>query len=102
MILLPLKSAEINFKNNIFLIHGDLDFSNINMLYKKSLPYLPSVGRLIFDFSQVKSSNSAGLALMIEWQKYALAHHQKLEFQHLPANLLVIAQAANLLSLLKI
>ena len=65
------KQAAIIFKQGKIFISGNLDFFNVNLIYEKSVNELQRSPQLVFDFSEVRSSNSAGLALIIEWFKYA-------------------------------
>ena len=46
---------------------------------------------LEFDFSRLKSSNSAGLALMIEWIKLAKRSNKKIRFLSISEDLKAIA-----------
>lgn len=90
------KEADIAFSNNTFHLSGALDFSNVMSLYAKSLPQLITSPELHFDFANVTSSDSSGLALMIEWAKYAKEKVKPIRFSHLSEDLLAIAKAANL------
>ena len=90
------KYADIIFNDNIFFIQGDLDFFNVMSVYEKSLPRVMASPLLQFDFSQLKSSDSSGLALIIEWIKLARQHNKKIHFLHLSKELMSIANAAGL------
>ena|SRR3990167_1390269 len=90
------KQAAIIFKQGKFFISGNLDFFNVNLIYEKSVNELQRSPQLVFDFSEVRSSNSAGLALIIEWFKYAKKNKKEISFIHLPRNLLAIAKTAGI------
>lgn len=90
------KKADITFQNNTFALTGDLDFGNVMSVYRASLPALIKSKDCIFDFSQVKSSDSSGLALIIEWIKFAKVNNKTIRFSHLSHELMSIAKAANL------
>lgn len=94
------KQADIIFQENKFLISGELNFANVMAVYKKSLPQINKSTALEFDFSALKSSDSAGLALIIEWIKFAKANNKSIRFAHLSRDLLSIARAAGLGSLI--
>ena len=94
------KHADIKFQDHQFLVTGNLDFSNVIWVYKKSLLQMHHQTQLVFDFSGLKSSNSAGFALIIEWVKFAKQHHQSIAFTNLPSALLSIAKIAGLDKLL--
>lgn len=90
------KQANITLRNNKFFVSGDVDFSNVMSVYNKSLPQLEKCSEFNFDFSQLQSSDSSGLALVIEWIKLAKNKKKKIIFQHLSQDLLSIAKAAGI------
>lgn len=92
------KHADITFENEnkTFFVSGNLTFFNVMSVYEKSLLHLKETSFLHFDFSKLQSSDSAGLALIIEWMKLANESHKDIQFSHLPQNILTIAKAAGL------
>lgn len=88
--------AEIHFQDNRFLIRGDLNFRNIMSVYNQSLPQLQQCPELIFDFSQLKSSDSSGLALIMEWIKLCKRMKKPVKFINLPEEMVSIAKAAGM------
>ncbi len=90
------KNADIIFKDNQFFITGDLTLFNVMSVYEKSLPDLYKCLELCFDFSQLKSSDSAGLALIIEWIKFSKWQHKPIQFKHLSNDIMSIAKAAGI------
>lgn len=90
------KNADITFQNAEFVLSGDLNFHNVMSVYQKSLQYLDSCPTLTFDFSQVKSSDSSGLALVIEWIKLAKHHQKQVSFKNMSKDLQSIAVASGL------
>lgn len=94
------KQAAINFKDNAFYLSGDLTFNNVMQVYASSLPQLKKNPKLEFNFSELKSSDSSGLALIIEWIKYARENNKTISLKYVPESLLSIAKAANLDSML--
>lgn len=88
--------ADVTFTQNEFVLTGNLDFSNVVAVYKKALPQFKSASSLVFNFADLKTSNSAGLALMIEWMKRAKAANKPLEFRNVSPGLQSIAKAAGL------
>jgi phospholipid transport system transporter-binding protein len=95
-----MNTIDISFENEVLFISGDLDFSNVMSLYEKSLPYLRQSQKLTVDFANLHSSNSASIALLLEWRKLAVASGKSIQFLHLPSDCLSIAKAAGLDSLL--
>jgi phospholipid transport system transporter-binding protein len=88
------KIADITFQDNRFLLSGELDFFNVMSVYQKSLQPLNKSQEWIFDFSQLKSSDSAGLALIIEWIKLAKEASKPVQFKYLSEDILSLAKAA--------
>lgn len=90
------KLADITFQNNTFHVIGDLDFSNVMSVYQKSLSNLMKCPEAIFNFSQLTSSDSSCLALIMEWMKFAASERKPIRFTHLSAELMSIAKAAGM------
>jgi len=90
------KYADIIFQDNKFAITGDLDFFNVMSVYEKSLAQLHKEKSWHFDFSGLKSCDSSGIALMIEWIKLAKKQSKSIEFSHLSPEILSTAKAAQL------
>ena len=76
-----------------FIIEGDLTFASID---KKTLNLCPithtTSKKIIIDLSAVSSTDSAGLALMIEWLKQSRQRHIQLHFKNIPQQLQHLAQ----------
>jgi phospholipid transport system transporter-binding protein len=75
-----------------FIIDGDLTFSTIDKRTVKSFTFLKTAKHISIDLSRVSSTDSAGLALMIEWIKYARDHKIQLRFENIPEQLLNLAR----------
>lgn len=88
--------ADITFQDGKFLLSGELSFFNVMSVYQKSLPHLHQCEELHFDFSGLKTSDSGGLALIVEWMKFAKQFNKPIHFPHLSQDLLSIAKAASL------
>lgn len=86
--------AEILLENNRLMVSGDLSFSTVMDIWRKSLPLLSALDVYCFDFSNVISSNSAGLALMIQWVKKARGEGKNISFDYLPSQVVSIAEAS--------
>lgn len=84
-------AANIAFENNNLLVSGDINFVSAASLWNDSLPLLSKAKELIFDFSGVTHANSAALALLIEWIKYAKQTNKSISFIKLPDQLRSIA-----------
>jgi phospholipid transport system transporter-binding protein len=95
------KQADIVFQNNVFSLTGDLDFCNVMSVYQKGLHSMMQCKELIFDFSAVTSSNSAGIALVIEWVRLAKRSNKPIQFRHFTSDLLSVMQTAGMTALVK-
>jgi phospholipid transport system transporter-binding protein len=80
-------------QNGRLIISGDLDFFTVPIIWKQSLPLLSASRELNFDLEKISFSNSAGLALLVEWVKYAKASNKKIYFHHIPSQLNSIIKA---------
>jgi phospholipid transport system transporter-binding protein len=75
-----------------FLVNGDLTFSSIDQHTVKSFAFLKSAKEVNLDLSKVTNTDSAGLALMIEWIKYCRHNRVQLSFKNIPEQLLTLAK----------
>ncbi|HCT99276.1 MAG TPA: anti-anti-sigma factor [Methylococcaceae bacterium] len=83
--------------NGRWLLHGELTFAGIHRKMIDSPPFLrQGKEQIILDLSQVTSTDSAGLALMIEWIKQTRAHRLRLHFKNIPNQLLNLAKLTGL------
>ncbi|MDD2863686.1 MAG: STAS domain-containing protein [Methylococcales bacterium] len=82
--------------NGQWLIHGELTFASIQGKFIESPPFLRAGRDIILDFSQVTSTDSAGLALMIEWIKLSRHQRTQLHFRNVPKQLLNLAKLSGL------
>jgi phospholipid transport system transporter-binding protein len=81
-------------------VDGDLDFESVAPLLAKGVALMPQNGQLQIDLSGVKSANSAGLALLLEWLDLARARGISLRYLDMPESLTRIAAFSNLGTLL--
>jgi phospholipid transport system transporter-binding protein len=88
--------SKIAIEKDRLMVSGDLDFSTVMLLWKQSLPLISSVKELNFDLAEVSNSNSAGLALLIEWLKYAKTAKKPIRFMQIPEQLKSIISAAGM------
>lgn len=94
------KLADIIFEDNKIFVTGDIHFSNVMSVYHKSIKSLRKYSEIDLDFSRVVSSDSTGLALIVDLMKFAKQHQKKISVKNIPPNLLSIAQAAQLENLI--
>lgn len=95
-----MKIADMTFSNNVLSLSGELDYYNVMSVYQKSLAYFKNQKDMIIDFSKVITANSAAIALMIEWEKYAKLTTKSIAFRSVSIDLMSIAKASDLESIL--
>ena len=75
-----------------FLITGDLDFHTVPRVWNVSQSLFAGSKALTIDLSGVESTNSAGLALLIEWIRFADSKNCSIKFLNLPEQMRQLAQ----------
>jgi phospholipid transport system transporter-binding protein len=83
-----------------FRVEGVLDFDSVAALVGEGARLLAGPGPLDVDLSGVRESNSAALALLLEWLALARRRKLKLRFHHLPDSLARLAAVSNVSGLL--
>ena len=86
--------SAIQLDNGCLKVSGILDFESVVSIWQNSLPLMASCSALQFDFSGITFTKSAGLALIIEWKKWAHLHNKSIVFNHVPAQLISIAEVS--------
>ncbi|MEI7840030.1 MAG: STAS domain-containing protein [Methylococcaceae bacterium] len=79
-----------------WLIHGELTFASVHGKLVESPPFLRGGKDIILDLAQVTNTDSAGLALMIEWIKLTRHQRMQLHFKNVPKQLLNLAKLSGL------
>ncbi len=75
-----------------YTLKGNLIFSTINKAVLNTLDFKQTSSSITIDLQQVGEIDSAGLALLIEWIKFARAHQKKLHFDNIPTQLTALAK----------
>jgi len=83
--------ASISQQGDIDQLTGQLDFSSVARLLTAN-GWLQG-DQVQIDMSHVEQSNSAGLALLLEWMKIAQQKGLQIKYHNVPEQLLVIARA---------
>ncbi|MDD4913853.1 MAG: STAS domain-containing protein [Methylococcales bacterium] len=73
-------------------VTGSLTFANIDRRTLKSLKFLKGAGSICIDLAKVEATDSAGLALMIEWIKLSRSNNIRLAFKNIPEQLYTLAK----------
>lgn len=74
------------------LLSGDLTFATINKKTARLIDFKKFNPHVVIDFAQIGNSDSAGLALIIEWLKISKTKQTQLRFKNIPLQLLTLAQ----------
>jgi len=77
-------------------IFGTLSFENVTSLLDESARVFDGESKLQFDLQAVDKSDSAGLALLVEWMSLATKKGQSVSFVNLPKQMLDIASVSGL------
>lgn len=80
-----------------FSVTGELTFETVPQLFKRTPEYFRGAANsLTVDLAQVTRSDSAGLALLLEWMRVTKARGGKISFINLPEQLLALATVSGL------
>ena len=84
-----------------FLVEGELNMVTVpTLLQAMASQFPPSGSEAHIDLAGVTRSDSAGLALLVEWLRLAKTRNIRLQFHNLPSQLRDIARVSDLLPLL--
>lgn len=78
------------------LVSGELDFGTVTRLNGAAGTLLEAAATLRVDLQGISRSDSAGLALLIEWMRVARRRGKPIEFLNIPAQMLAIARVSGL------
>ncbi len=79
---------------------GDLTFTTVNGLLVSARRVFAPIEVLDIDLADVTCSDSAGLALLIEWMRSATQNSKNIVFHNIPPQMLAMAHASGLDDLL--
>ncbi len=87
--------------DNTYLIAGELNMQTVPELLQEVEKVLSRTqGEVCFDLQGVDRSDSAGLALLVEWMQYARQRERHMIFKNLPQQMHDIARVSGLEELL--
>lgn len=90
------KLTIVNEGSGTFIVDGDLTFFTIDKKTVNSFSFLTNNKQVTLDLGGVGNSDSAGLALMIEWIKNARTKRVQLKFRNIPPQILNLAKLSGL------
>jgi phospholipid transport system transporter-binding protein len=77
-------------------VTGALKFGLVSDLLRTSKSFFVGKAPLVFDLGGVEKTDSAGLALLVEWMVMAKKSGQEISFQRIPKQMLDIAKVSGL------
>ena len=83
-----------------FELHGPLTFATANSALDQSRESFAAYDRLMVDLAGVEQADSAGLALLLEWVNWARHYVREIHFEHIPQQILAIAEISEVTELL--
>ena len=83
-----------------FVLQRDLTFATVNEILTQSLPLFSGQTSISVDLEQVGESDSAGLALLIEWVSWANENDCDIRFENIPQQLKTIAEISEVSGLI--
>lgn len=83
-----------------YALVGPLTFDSAPGLWQEGLDLLGRGSDVVFDLGGVSRSDSAGLALLVEWMREAGRRGTEVRFRNIPEQLLAIARISRLQELL--
>jgi len=81
-------------------VSGLLDFDSVGALLDQGSAAIAAGTAAFIDLSGVTGSDSAGLALLLEWLSVARAAKKSLRYEHMPAQLQQLARLSEVEELL--
>lgn len=83
-----------------FRVHGALSFDTAGRVLETSLVAFADEKRIELDLEGVAATDSAGLALLVEWVAWAHREHRKLILRHVPNQAMALARISEVDKLL--
>jgi len=83
-----------------FALTGSLSFKTVTALRNQGIDLFNASDALVIDLSEVQRSDSAGVALLIEWMRYAQSQDKPISYLNTPSQMLAIVRASSLDSIL--
>ena len=77
-------------------IDGELSFTTARSAVEQAQNVFADLSALNIDLSAVSRSDSAGVAVLVDWMRYARQNKKDVVFHNIPAQILAIASASGL------
>jgi len=83
-----------------FVLKGVLDFSSVPVVWRQHKHLLETQKNITLDLSGVEHSNSAGIALLLDWLRYTRSKGVALVFTNMPEQMQSLARVSGVADLL--
>jgi phospholipid transport system transporter-binding protein len=83
-----------------FRVGGVLDATTATRLLEEARIRFSGAPQVVIDFSGVTQSDSAGLALLLEWLRRARKENQQIRFEQVPQQIVALARISEVDDLL--
>jgi phospholipid transport system transporter-binding protein len=84
-----------------YRVSGELNFDTVTQALNQSKNMFDQAADVInVDLGGITRTNSAGIALLIEWLRAAKQKHKEVLFHHIPEKMLAIAKVSDLADIL--
>jgi len=95
-------SAAFHVEGGTLRLEGDLGFATVGGIVDAGRAAIAATtaSRLVLDLGAVEKSDSAGVALILDWMRAAKARQVEVEVRGVPAQLALIARLGGLASLI--
>ena len=91
-----MSEAAVRQADERLVIEGELDFTTVVRLREAVQPLFGSGNDVRIDLQGITRSDSAGLALLVEWMRAAQRLGKPIQFLNIPAQMLAIARVSSL------
>lgn len=85
-----------------FAISGALNFATATEIFETSKRYFEEHSIIEVDFSGVERSDSAGLAVLLEWVNWAKYYVREIRYLQIPAQIMAIAEISEVDTMLTV
>lgn len=82
--------------DNTIKVQGSLNFETVPALAKEAERLFKKMDNVHVSFAEVKDSNSAGLALLLEMVRIMKLNNKSINFAELPEQMVIVARAYGL------
>jgi len=79
-----------------YCITGELNFRTVPQLADALESTFRDIDEVVVDLGKIDRSDSAGVALLVEWVRTATRLHKQVHFQKIPDQMLSIARVSDL------